>query len=108
MIVRIFTFSVVRKNQAKLLRFMKQEGAWDLLRRIPYLRGAYLLRNRDRRTQYSWITIWSTSTGLRKAKKSLVWKRLYVREVRSGVVFSEHYTRTHYDLLLQHQGKGSD
>lgn len=95
-------FAVGKKNQPMLLKFMKEEGGWDLLRRIPHLRGAYLLHNRDRRTQYLWITIWSSSSGLKKAIQSQAWKRLYAKEVSSGVIFSGHYQRKHYDVLLQH------
>jgi len=82
-----------------MLTFMKREG-WDLLGRIPHLRGAYLLHNQNRKNEYIWVTIWTSKSGLNRAIKSKAWKRLYVQEVASGTIFTGGYRRAHYDALL--------
>jgi hypothetical protein len=100
MIVRMFTFQVTKNNRSKLMRFMQQGQGWALLRRIPHLRGAYLLRNQKRKNEYVWITMWSSPSGLKHAIKSTAWKRLYAREVDSGVIFGGGYRRAHFEALL--------
>jgi hypothetical protein len=99
MIVRIFTFQVAKKNQPKLIKFMQHDGGWGLLECIPHLRGAYLLNNRTHKNEFLWITIWTSQAGLNRAIKSNAWKRLYVREVESGVIFGGTYHREHFDVL---------
>jgi len=100
MIVRVFTFRVSAKNQGKLLRFMKQGRGWAVLSRIPHLRGAYLLHHQNRKNEYLWITMWSSNAGLKRAMESKAWRRLYVSEVDSGVIFEGGYRRDHFDALL--------
>jgi hypothetical protein len=100
MIVRVFTFQVAKKNQATLLKFMKQDGGWAMLGRIPHLRKACLLHNRNRKNEYVWITMWSSNAGLKRAIKSKAWQRLYAHEVESGVIFGGGYRRAHFDALL--------
>jgi len=71
-----------------------------MLGRIPHLRKAYLLHNRNRRNEYLWITMWSSDAGLKCAIKSTAWQRLYAHEVASGVIFGGGYRRAHFDALL--------
>jgi heme-degrading monooxygenase HmoA len=100
MVVRLLRFRVPKRNEQKMLTFMRRDPS-HVLRRVAGLRGAYFLREQGRKNEYAWITLWASNAACRRAVRSRAWQGLLRRERASGFFASKPDVR-HYEVVLQH------
>jgi heme-degrading monooxygenase HmoA len=100
MVVRILRFRVPKRNERKMLAFMRRDPQ-HLLHRVRGLRGAYFLREQGRKNEYAWITVWASDAACRRAVRSRAWQDLLQREKASGFFAGKPDAR-HYEVLLGH------
>lgn len=98
MVVRILRFRVPKRNERKMLAFMRRDAV-HLLHHVHGLRGAYFLREQGRRQSYAWITVWASDAARRRAVSGPAWQETLRREKRAGFFAGKPDAR-HYNVLL--------
>ena len=98
MVVRVLRFRVPKKNVRKMLAFMRRDPR-HLLLHARGLRGAYFMREQDRKDEYAWITVWGSDAACRRAVRGRAWQDLLRREKAAGFFAGKPDAR-HYEELL--------
>ncbi len=99
MILRTYTFRVPKKNERKMVAFMKRE-ALPVVRRMPAIRSAYFLRALKKKQQYMWVTLWTSEPARRRTAAHPAWKALGQAEHKGGFFAGTPQAR-HFQVLLR-------
>ena len=100
MVVRVLKFRVPKRNERKMLAFMRR-GPRHVLHHSPGLHAAFFLREQGKKNEYAWITVWASDTACRRTVSGRAWQELLQREKASGF-FARKPDARHYDVLLMH------
>lgn len=99
MILRTYTFRVPKKNERKMLAFMRRE-ARQLLRRVSACRAAYFLRGHGKKREYIWITVWTSDRARKAAMRRKDWQAVSRREEELGF-FAGQPKSDHFEVLVR-------
>lgn len=109
MILRAFTFRVHKREERRLVGFMRRPSSrlarlgikspLELLKSIPGCRAAYFTRSVERKGEYLWVTLWTSDAARRAAMRRRDWQEV-VRQEKSQFFAGRPQAR-HYQVLLK-------
>ena len=99
MLLRTYRFRVPKKNERRMVAFMKRE-ALPVLRRMPAIRAAFFLRSLEKKQEYMWVTLWTSEAARRRTAALPAWKALGQAEHKGGF-FSGAPEARHFQVLLR-------
>ena len=85
MLVRVFQFRVKKGRERATESFMLRKPM-GLLRQLAGCRHAYFLRNREKKGEYMWVTVWTNDAARKRAMSRTDWQALVKEEDRKSVV----------------------